>query len=205
MIVYCFLQQTAGLRDIALLADTFPTEGLDPQQIASIFRIRETAHYCLGDGVGGGVISQIEYRENSEGNGNKKKKSGGRCWRKDDMTHDYEAYKDGQSQFCGATIGGEELQQCHNDSKVEAGKPRKKQRVRRKIIGQYKKVDQSQLCYDEFEEANPEVSELDQFLPCQVNGAGDDIELYLAASRIRDDGNTELLEPYQAADEGGDA
>ncbi|CAN0913916.1 Protein MAIN-LIKE 2 [Linum grandiflorum] len=42
-------RMSAGLRDIAHIADMFSTEGLDPIQHESIWRIRAIAHDCLGD------------------------------------------------------------------------------------------------------------------------------------------------------------
>ncbi|XP_065851952.1 protein MAIN-LIKE 2-like [Euphorbia lathyris] len=39
----------SGLRDIAYIADTFVTQGLDPIQMESISRIRAIIHECLGD------------------------------------------------------------------------------------------------------------------------------------------------------------
>ncbi|XP_050228076.1 protein MAIN-LIKE 2-like isoform X2 [Mercurialis annua] len=45
-------RMSSGLRDIAHIADTFVTEGLDPMQFESISRIRAIVHDCLGDEVG---------------------------------------------------------------------------------------------------------------------------------------------------------
>ncbi|WCJ24839.1 Aminotransferase-like plant mobile domain family protein [Euphorbia peplus] len=47
----------SGLRDIAYIADTFVTQGLDPIQMESISRIRAIIHDCLGDtGMEGAVL-----------------------------------------------------------------------------------------------------------------------------------------------------
>ncbi|XP_021593151.1 protein MAIN-LIKE 2-like isoform X2 [Manihot esculenta] len=52
-------RMNAGLRDIAHIADTFLTQGLDPMQIESITRIRSIAHDCLGDHVTGETVVSV--------------------------------------------------------------------------------------------------------------------------------------------------
>ncbi|KAF2302192.1 hypothetical protein GH714_033696 [Hevea brasiliensis] len=52
-------RMNAGLRDIAHLADTFLTEGLDPMQIDSITRIRSIAHDCLGDHIADETVISV--------------------------------------------------------------------------------------------------------------------------------------------------
>ncbi|KAK0589347.1 hypothetical protein LWI29_013032 [Acer saccharum] len=147
-------RMSAGLRNIACIADAFSTKGLNPQQIESITRIRDTAHHCLGDQIGDAIrVSTTPHFEDGkmlEENQIIVRKTSGKCKLKDDFINCYEASEDSQSQFCGATIEDEKLQLCHGDSEVdhlpiEPGKrARKKQSVRRKPVGKRKKDDSTQ-------------------------------------------------------------
>lgn len=49
--------QNAALRDIAHVADTLSTHGMDDQQIQSITRIRYIAHECLRDHTGTSTLA----------------------------------------------------------------------------------------------------------------------------------------------------
>nr|GMD77056.1 serine/threonine-protein phosphatase 7 long form homolog [Ipomoea batatas] len=51
-----FQRMNAALRDIAHLADTLSTHGMDDQQIQVVTRIRDTAHECLRDQVGSSLV-----------------------------------------------------------------------------------------------------------------------------------------------------
>ncbi|KAL0316767.1 UNVERIFIED_CONTAM: protein MAIN-LIKE 2 [Sesamum radiatum] len=51
-----FQRMNAALRDIAHVADTLSTHGMDDQQIQSITRIRFVAHECLRDHVGSSTL-----------------------------------------------------------------------------------------------------------------------------------------------------
>jgi hypothetical protein len=80
--------QNAGLRDIAHIADTFSTKGLDPQQIESISRIRYIAHECLRDQFSGPRIvtstPQAEHGKRGRGKERIRRKGGaGKRLRKD--------------------------------------------------------------------------------------------------------------------------
>lgn len=118
-----FQRTNAGLRDIAHIADTFSTKGLDPQQIDSISRIRFIAHECLRDQVGGPVIvserPEAELGKRVRGKERVRRKGSGKRFRKDDQVQYNEASDDDQSQICGAAIGVDQLQIHHADRNVE--------------------------------------------------------------------------------------
>lgn len=215
-------RMSAGLRDIACIADTFSVKGLNPQQIESISRIRDTAHYCLGDQDGVVVnlssTSQIEYEKRLEGKGSIMRKSSGKCKQKDDM-----------SQFSDATSEGDQLKSYHADSdydcQTESGKRvRKKERIRRKPTGKCKKDDsmqcyatikevqsqscsapnknyQIQLCHDDFKQSQP------QHLESSINASelyledGEDVNVLQSPG----DSKVEPSLPCQAAWKGNDA
>ncbi|XP_050249225.1 protein MAIN-LIKE 2 [Quercus robur] len=118
-----FQRTNAGLRDIAHIADTFSTKGLDHQQIDSISRIRFIAHECLRDQVGGPVIvsesPQTELGKRVRGKERVRRKGSGKRFRKDDQVQYNEASDDDQSQICGAAIGVDQLQLHHAGRDVE--------------------------------------------------------------------------------------
>lgn len=222
MSISLFVQQSAGLRDIACIADTFSVKGLNPQQIESISRIRDTAHYCLGDQDGVIVnlssTSQIEYEKRLEGKGSIMRKSSGKCKQKGDM-----------SQFSDATSEGDQLKFYHVDSdydcETESGKKvRKKERIRRKPTGKCKKDDcmqcyatvkedqsqscsapnknyQIQLCHGDVKQSQP------QHLESSINASelyledGEDVNVLQSPG----DSKVEPSLPCQAACEGNDA
>lgn len=111
------------MRDIAHIADTFSTKGLDPQQIESISRIRFIAHECLRDQVGGPVIvsasAETELGKRVRGKERVRRKGSGKRFRKDDQLHYNEASDDDQSQFGGASIDGDQPQLLHDDREVD--------------------------------------------------------------------------------------
>ncbi|KAL5767650.1 hypothetical protein ACOSQ2_014433 [Xanthoceras sorbifolium] len=149
-------RMSAGLRDIAYIADTFSTKGLNPQQMESITRIRDAALYCLGDQVGDTIrvstTPHIGHRKRIEENRSMMRKTSEKCKWKDHFTNYYAASEDDQLQFCGATIEDEQLQLYHGDSEVDhlpiepVKRVRKKQMVRRKPVGKRKK-DDSTRCH----------------------------------------------------------
>ncbi|KAM3746894.1 hypothetical protein ACB098_06G234900 [Castanea mollissima] len=118
-----FQRTNAGLRDIAHIADTFSTKGLDPQQVDSISRIRFIAHECLRDQVGGPVIvsesPETELGKRVRGKERVRRKGSGKRFRKDDQVLYNEASDDDQSQSCGAAIGVDQLQLHHANREVE--------------------------------------------------------------------------------------
>ncbi|KAF7833542.1 protein MAIN-LIKE 2 isoform X1 [Senna tora] len=115
-----FQRTNAGLRDIAHIADTFATKGLDEEQIASISRIRSIAHECLGEQVGGSVIVSAVplsgFGKKARGKERVRRKSNGsKRLRKDDGdgVHYNGASEDEQPQFYGVAMEVDHLQLSH--------------------------------------------------------------------------------------------
>lgn len=79
--------QNSALRDIALLADTLSTHGMDDQQIQTVSRIRYVAHECLRDQVVNPLVvvePQNEDAKRSRGKEKVRRKSVAKRRRKDD-------------------------------------------------------------------------------------------------------------------------
>lgn len=112
-----FQRTNAGLRDIAHIADTFSTKGLDPEQVELISRIRYIAHECLRDQIGGpATVSptpQNELGKRIRGKERVRRKGAGKRLRKDHPVQYNTASEDDQSQFSGATIAVDRLQSYH--------------------------------------------------------------------------------------------
>uniref|UniRef100_A0A803QLQ4 Aminotransferase-like plant mobile domain-containing protein n=1 Tax=Cannabis sativa TaxID=3483 RepID=A0A803QLQ4_CANSA len=102
-----FQRTNAGLRDIAHIADTFSTKGLDSQQIELISRIRYIAHECLRDQVGGPAIvtatQQVEAGKRVRGKERVRRKSTSKRIRKDELTQYTTVGDDDHSHF-GVTV-----------------------------------------------------------------------------------------------------
>lgn len=117
--------QNAGLRDIAHLADTFSTKGLDPQQIESISRIRYIAHECLRDQISGPTIvtatPQAEHGKRVRGKERVRRKGGaGKRLRKDGVVqYNVVSEEDEQPHFYGTTIEVGQLHLSHMDREME--------------------------------------------------------------------------------------
>ncbi|XP_028778500.1 protein MAIN-LIKE 2 [Neltuma alba] len=83
-----FQRTNAGLRDIAHIADTFATDGLDADQIESISRIRLIAHECLRDQFGSPAIvpatPQVELGKRVRGKERVRRKGSGKRLRRDE-------------------------------------------------------------------------------------------------------------------------
>lgn len=110
--------QNAGLRDIAHIADTFSTKGLDPQQIESISRIRYIAHECLRDQFGGLVMAsgspQVELGKRVRGKERVRRKGGaGKRLRKDGVVQYNAVSEDEQAQYYGTAIEVGQLHLSH--------------------------------------------------------------------------------------------
>lgn len=71
--VYCELQN-AALRDIAHVADTLSTHGMDDQQIQSVARIRYMAHECLRDHIGSSPLGMSNSQNDIEKRGRGKER-----------------------------------------------------------------------------------------------------------------------------------
>lgn len=79
--------QNSALRDIALLADTLSTHGMDDQQIQAVSRIRYVAHECLRDQVVNPLVvvePQNEDAKKSRGKEKVRRKNVAKRRRKDD-------------------------------------------------------------------------------------------------------------------------
>ncbi|KAK7387045.1 hypothetical protein VNO78_27519 [Psophocarpus tetragonolobus] len=113
-----FQRTNAGLRDIAHIADTFSTKGLDPQQIESISRIRYIAHECLRDQIGGPVMAsgspQVELGKRVRGKERVRRKGGmGKRMRKDGVIQYNAVSEDDQPQYYGTAIEVGQLHLSH--------------------------------------------------------------------------------------------
>jgi len=126
----CFLKkinkcsQNAGLRDIAHIADTFSTKGLDPQQIESISRIRYIAHECLRDQIGGPVMAsgspQVELGKRVRGKERVRRKGGvGKRMRKDGVVHYNTVSEDEQPQYYSTAIEVSQLHLSHIERELD--------------------------------------------------------------------------------------
>ncbi|XP_050205444.1 protein MAIN-LIKE 2 [Mercurialis annua] len=109
-----FQRTISGLREIAYLADSFSTKGLDGQQFESITRIRFIAQDCLRDQVGSPITPspppQLELGKRSRGKERVRRKGSLKRRRKDDPMENYEGSEDDQSHFYDATIEVDQLQ-----------------------------------------------------------------------------------------------
>ncbi|KAJ7960703.1 serine/threonine-protein phosphatase 7 long form-like [Quillaja saponaria] len=130
-----FQRTNAGLRDIAHIADTFSTKGLDPQQVESISRIRYIAHECLRDQVGGPAIvsatPQVELGKRVRGKERVRRKGTAKRLRKDDtdlsnldreVDHTQICHVDGEVnhvQLIHASGDGETMQLCDANFEVD--------------------------------------------------------------------------------------
>lgn len=98
----------ATLRDIAHIADTMSTQGMDDQQIQSVIRIRYIAHECLRDQVGCSVIvsetPENELGKRGRGKEKVRRKGMAKRRRKDDSEQFLENSDGDQSQFCVAAV-----------------------------------------------------------------------------------------------------
>ncbi|XP_050380093.1 protein MAIN-LIKE 2 [Argentina anserina] len=112
-----FQRTNAGLRDIAHIADTFSTRGLDPEQADLILRIRDIAHECLRDQIGcpatASPTSQNELGKRIRGKERVRRRGAGKRLRKDHPLHYHTASEDDRSPFSGATVVVDRLQSYH--------------------------------------------------------------------------------------------
>ncbi|WCJ37421.1 Aminotransferase-like plant mobile domain family protein [Euphorbia peplus] len=175
-----FQRTISGLREIAYLADSFTTKGLDGQQFESITRIRFIAQDCLRDQSESPVspqpAPQIEIGKRTRGKERVRRKGAMKRRRKDDVLEYYEASEDDQSQFYDAVIevdplhlrqGEEEmdeLQLHQEDDDVDPRQmcltPREGNAMEMNVV--MNKVDDSHLI-DATNESN------NNYLPCNSN------------------------------------
>ncbi|XP_057429385.1 protein MAIN-LIKE 2-like isoform X3 [Lotus japonicus] len=118
-----FQRTNAGLRDIAHIADTFSTKGLDPQQIDSISRIRYIAHECLRDQIGGPVIAsaspEVEIGKRVRGKERVRRRGAGKRMRKDGAVQYNAVSEDDQPQYYGTAIDIDQLHLPHIDRELD--------------------------------------------------------------------------------------
>ncbi|XP_052178435.1 protein MAIN-LIKE 2-like [Diospyros lotus] len=122
-----FQRMNAALRDIAHIADTLPTHGMDEQQIYSVSRIRYIVHECLRDQVGSSMIMvsspQDELGKRVRGKERVRRKGMGKRKRRDDPEGNMDG-GDIQSPLCVTSVGldsaeVDQSQLCHMDSEVD--------------------------------------------------------------------------------------
>ncbi|GAV74592.1 PMD domain-containing protein, partial [Cephalotus follicularis] len=103
-----FQRTISGLREIAYLADTFSTKGLDAHQYESISRIRCIVQECMRDQVGVSVTTstspQTELGKRSRGKERVRRKSSGKRRRNNDPMDGYADSDDDRPQFCGPIV-----------------------------------------------------------------------------------------------------
>jgi len=102
-----FQRMNAALRDIAHLADTLSTHGMDEQQIYSVTRIRYIVHECLRDQVGSSTIMvnlENELVKRVRKKERVRRKGTGKRKRKDDSEQCNVAEEDAQSQLCVTAV-----------------------------------------------------------------------------------------------------
>lgn len=108
-----FQRTNSGLRDIAHIADTFPIDGLDPQQVESIARIRYIAHECLRGQVETPVIASgiaiTDLGKRARGKEKVRRKSFVKRKHKDEPMDCDGTSEDDRSQFHGAIVKVDEL------------------------------------------------------------------------------------------------
>ncbi|GFP80828.1 serine/threonine-protein phosphatase 7 long form homolog [Phtheirospermum japonicum] len=88
-----FQRMSAALRDIAQVADTLSTHGMDDQQIQSVTRIRYIAHECLRDHSGSSTLlvanSEDEVGKKIRGKERVRRRGAGKRRRKEDPDEEY--------------------------------------------------------------------------------------------------------------------
>ncbi|KAM7271863.1 hypothetical protein ACFE04_031077 [Oxalis oulophora] len=105
---YEFQRTLSGLREVAYLAETFSTKGLDAHQYESISRIRCIVQECLRDQVGVSVAElpspESETIKRVRGKERVRRKGAGKRKRTHDALDGYAVSEDDHSQFCGPLV-----------------------------------------------------------------------------------------------------
>ncbi|KAK9276265.1 hypothetical protein L1049_005796 [Liquidambar formosana] len=161
-----FQKMNATLREIAHLADTVSTHGMDDQQIQSVTKIRYIAHECLRDQVGGSMIvsstPQNELGKRGRGKERVRRKAMGKRRRKDDLDQYHAPSEVDDSQLCHVEVDVSQL--CH----VE--------------------VDHSQLCLPASEGGDtqlcPATNGVDNSQFCQTASVVNDTQLFHVDSEV---------------------
>eukprot|EP00261_Vitis_vinifera_P016433 XP_010645383.1 PREDICTED: serine/threonine-protein phosphatase 7 long form homolog isoform X2 [Vitis vinifera] len=120
-----FQRMHAALRDIAHLADTVSTQGMDSQQTESVTRIRYIVHECLRDQVGTSMLAptipQVEHGKRIRGKEMIRRKSNGKRRRKDDPVQCHAASEggDGVDAQLHTTIEVDGTLLCHPTDEID--------------------------------------------------------------------------------------
>ncbi|KAL0359610.1 UNVERIFIED_CONTAM: protein MAIN-LIKE 2 [Sesamum angustifolium] len=121
----CFqmIIRNAALRDIAHVADTLSTHGMDDQQIQSVTRIRYIAHECLRDHTGSSTLvvadSQDEVGKRIRGKERVRRKGTSKRRRKDDPEEYYAATMHTQSRLYSSAVNPDQAQFYHVGNEVD--------------------------------------------------------------------------------------
>ncbi|EOX93433.1 Serine/threonine protein phosphatase 7 long form [Theobroma cacao] len=117
-----FQRTIGGLREISYLADTFPSEGLEPDQVDLLSRIRSIAQECLRDQVGGPLVASpivgTELRKRSRGKERVRRKGTGKRKRGNDPMDGHGASED-ESKYCGVLVAVDQLHVHQADDEVD--------------------------------------------------------------------------------------
>lgn len=112
--------QNAALREIALIADTLSTHGMDDQQLQSVTRIRYITYECLRDQIASTVVvatnSQSEVGKRVRGKERVRRKGMGKRKRKEEIEQYYAAGVPVQSRLPAATFDADDSHLYHMGS-----------------------------------------------------------------------------------------
>ncbi|KAL0453191.1 UNVERIFIED_CONTAM: protein MAIN-LIKE 2 [Sesamum latifolium] len=118
-----FQRMNAALRDIAHVADTLSTHGMDDQQIQSVTRIRYIAHECLRDHTGSSTLvvadSQDEVGKRTRGKERVRRRGTSKRRRKDDPEEYYAATMHTQSRLYSSAVNSDQAQFYHVGNEVD--------------------------------------------------------------------------------------
>ncbi|KAL0346178.1 UNVERIFIED_CONTAM: protein MAIN-LIKE 2 [Sesamum radiatum] len=118
-----FQRMNAALRDIAHLADTLSTHGMDDQQIQSITRIRFVAHECLRDHVGSSTLvvanSEDDVGKRMRGKERVRRRGMSKRRRKDDPEEYYAASTNTQTPMYPSAVGVDQGHMYYVENEVE--------------------------------------------------------------------------------------
>ncbi|KAK3042421.1 hypothetical protein RJ639_000145 [Escallonia herrerae] len=118
-----FQRMNAALRDIAHIADTLPTVGMDDQQLHAVTRIRYLTHECLRDHVQSMIVevagSQDEDEKKVRGKERVRRRGMGKRRHKDDLEQCHAAGGEIRSQLAVALIEVDRTSLCHVNTEVD--------------------------------------------------------------------------------------
>lgn len=112
-----FQRMNAALREIALIADTLSTHGMDDQQLQSVTRIRYITYECLRDQIASTVVvatnSQSEVGKRVRGKERVRRKGMGKRKRKEEIEQYYAAGIPVQSRLPATTFDADDSHLYH--------------------------------------------------------------------------------------------